>query len=258
DSLAFRNINLGVRNDVFRGKQQIFATNDGGLICIISSWTNSGNTNPDSTAVQSVIKLDSSLNTVWHYKHPVTPGRDLLFKAITELPDSSILVLSSSYGTFINNQFELLQFSAQGQLMHTYPFTSSISQQVSLQEGTYLGDSIVYVAGRSRLPKTTTFYNDSYKAKISFKNQAVGVANALPEPVVAVYPNPVSNTVSITLPEHVLQAELQLISSSGQEVLTRKLKAASTEADLSQLPPGLYFYRIFTENGVKTGKLVKE
>ncbi|MDX5444079.1 MAG: T9SS type A sorting domain-containing protein [Hymenobacteraceae bacterium] len=258
DSLAFKNFNLGIRQDVFIGRQRLLATNDGGLICIITSWSNSAGSNPDSAGIENVIKLDSALNTVWHYKHPVVSGRDFKLKAITELPDSSILVLSSDYGlSYLNNQFDLLHFSAQGQLLHTYPYTSSFSHQITLEKGLYLGDSSLYVIGNSTL-SNTTLDTDSYVAKISFKNQAVGVADALSESVVAVYPNPASNTISINLPEHVQEAELLLFNSSGQQVLTRKLIATKAEADISHLPPGLYLYRIIAGKHVKTGKLVKE
>ena len=73
------------------------------------------------------------------------------------------------------------------------------------------------------------------------------------------YPNPVNNILTISLPVGMEAIELSVFSSSGQLLLTEKLSSYENSVDVSIYAKGLYFYRI-ENNGVlmQQGKLLKE
>lgn len=74
------------------------------------------------------------------------------------------------------------------------------------------------------------------------------------KPVITVYPNPATSTVTITNNLH--SANLQLFNSEGKVVLSQETQGTS-EISIIDLPRGLYFVRITDENGeTETQKLL--
>lgn len=77
-----------------------------------------------------------------------------------------------------------------------------------------------------------------------------------------VSPNPFTNEVRITTAEAVSgTANIQVFNVLGEQVYSKTENCADTNEfsiDGSTLKPGIYFYRINTENGLMQGKIVKE
>jgi hypothetical protein len=77
---------------------------------------------------------------------------------------------------------------------------------------------------------------------------------------VRVYPNPASEVLYTTLAEPAGQdLHFQLLSATGMVLRNRILSGGEGQymLDISALPPGIYWYRIMsTEGVVQTGKVV--
>ncbi|MEA4936440.1 MAG: T9SS type A sorting domain-containing protein [Paludibacter sp.] len=73
----------------------------------------------------------------------------------------------------------------------------------------------------------------------------------------AVYPNPVSDYVSVKLPVDASQAQFKIFDVQGR-VVTEKNITDGTLVDLSGLVNGMYFYQIMTASETLKGKLIKK
>jgi len=82
----------------------------------------------------------------------------------------------------------------------------------------------------------------------------------IPEFDVQVYPNPVMNTLFISLSELPNEAlEMEFYDLNGKTILRSKLNAVSAEIDASTWASGVYLLRIkMTDNVVKTWKVIKQ
>ncbi|MBK9593678.1 MAG: T9SS type A sorting domain-containing protein [Crocinitomicaceae bacterium] len=66
------------------------------------------------------------------------------------------------------------------------------------------------------------------------------------------YPNPTSGICNIQISEKIERVEF--VDLNGRVLIT----TTSNTADLSDLPTGIYFVKVYTENGVTTKKIVKK
>jgi hypothetical protein len=76
------------------------------------------------------------------------------------------------------------------------------------------------------------------------------------EPIVSVYPNPATThlTISRGNPQ---PATMSIYTSTGQIVLSTRVNAATTTIDISNLKPGVYFYRLSDESESSSGVVMK-
>ena len=70
------------------------------------------------------------------------------------------------------------------------------------------------------------------------------------------YPNPVKNILSISNNYPINKIEVS--SLLGQVLINKKTNELQTEINLVELPNGIYFVKILTENCEKTFKILKE
>ena len=84
-------------------------------------------------------------------------------------------------------------------------------------------------------------------------SSTTGIAYQEASPLISVYPNPATSVLHFAnLPG---EAELQLINPAG-ELLLAQIVGNTTEIDLSQLPTGMYFWKIVSEKELlSAGKL---
>ncbi|RTY95327.1 S8 family serine peptidase [Flavobacterium sp. GT3R68] len=75
---------------------------------------------------------------------------------------------------------------------------------------------------------------------------------------IKVYPNPVKESVTISVPENIDTFSIQFYNSIGQNVFTQNSNNSIQNISLQALPSGIYFYKIDAANTVKTGKLIKQ
>jgi hypothetical protein len=82
--------------------------------------------------------------------------------------------------------------------------------------------------------------------------------NEAQQHVIAVYPNPASDVVTISTGQ--LQGgEFVMYNAAGQIVLRQQLVQSTTTVSVQELARGVYFYRVTEESGrMYSGKLVRE
>ncbi|HLN94770.1 MAG TPA: S8 family serine peptidase [Flavobacterium sp.] len=85
---------------------------------------------------------------------------------------------------------------------------------------------------------------------------AMSVEGFEPAPY-AVYPNPFSQSLTVTVPKVVTGATLEVTDTTGKRVLEAALTALSQTFELSGLATGFYFYKVQSGGMVRTGKIVK-
>ena len=73
-----------------------------------------------------------------------------------------------------------------------------------------------------------------------------------------VYPNPTSDSISITLPEGFESRTLSIYNVLGQELLEKKITTQSSTISLKSLDSGMYFYKIEANGFSKSGKIIKQ
>jgi hypothetical protein len=79
---------------------------------------------------------------------------------------------------------------------------------------------------------------------------------------IAVYPNPVTNTLTIDIPKAAVgtkqEAVIEITSIQGQLIKTFIATSSKTNIDVSALPGGVYVVEVKTGKGVEVKKFVKE
>lgn len=85
--------------------------------------------------------------------------------------------------------------------------------------------------------------------------------NLLTDKLVRIYPNPTDGLLKIEMMEYDSSTPyvIKLLTSSGQQMISRTCSSATTQIDISQRPTGIYFLQIMTSDGAKkTWKIVKK
>ena len=73
-----------------------------------------------------------------------------------------------------------------------------------------------------------------------------------------VYPNPTSDSVSISLPESSNSSTLSIYTVLGQLVIEKNISGQSPTISLKSLNSGIYFYKIVSNGFSKSGKIIKQ
>ncbi len=94
--------------------------------------------------------------------------------------------------------------------------------------------------------KTTYYYSDS----------TMNLKDLSDSDFVTVYPNPVKNTLNITLSTYTA-ANTSLYDITGRVVLQQKLQALNTSLNLETLNSGVYLLKVVTDQGFATKRITK-
>ena len=76
--------------------------------------------------------------------------------------------------------------------------------------------------------------------------------------LISVYPNPVKEVVSFSIPTIGSSKEISIYNSLGQMVINQSSINQIQNISLQSLESGIYFYKIAVANGTKIGKIIKE
>jgi hypothetical protein len=75
---------------------------------------------------------------------------------------------------------------------------------------------------------------------------------------ISIYPNPAISKINITLNQYNDKVTLTIINSNGHVQLSHIFIECSTEIDISNLPAGVYFLQVVSDNRVNTRKFIKQ
>lgn len=73
-----------------------------------------------------------------------------------------------------------------------------------------------------------------------------------------IYPNPTTDTVSVTFPEGSDKGIISIYTILGQKVLERKITNQSPTISMKSLNKGMYFFKVDLDGFSKSGKIIKE
>lgn len=76
--------------------------------------------------------------------------------------------------------------------------------------------------------------------------------------LISVYPNPVKEVVTFSIPTIGSSKEISIYNSLGQMVMNQSSLNQILNISLQSLESGMYFYKIAVANGTKIGKIIKE
>ncbi len=77
------------------------------------------------------------------------------------------------------------------------------------------------------------------------------------ESKITLYPNPVSSTLNITVPEQALNSTLSILDLTGHLILSIEITDIQSQTDVSGLAPGIYYVRIAASSGKSIQKFIK-
>lgn len=86
----------------------------------------------------------------------------------------------------------------------------------------------------------------------------VGINDPAIQAAIEVYPNPASNVINIELNEAAANAQVRTFNTAGQLMKVMEMNSGSASMDISELPTGVYYLEVATENGTAIEKIVVE
>ena len=73
-----------------------------------------------------------------------------------------------------------------------------------------------------------------------------------------IYPNPATDSISVTLSDGFDSGKIIFYTILGQKVLEKTISTQSPTISLKNLNSGIYFYKIESNNFSKNGKIIKQ
>lgn len=185
-----------------------------------------------------------------NYKFTITTGGTITL-TLTTLPANYALRLVNSAGTV------LLTSNSGGTNNETINYTAAPGiyyARVYGSNGTVNNASLCYtlrvaLGTATRTPDIITN---------SFNNQSTGTELSETSKKVAIYPNPVQNTLNVNLSGLTGTSEVVIYNMNGTRVMSKSTGKANTEIDLSKLQRGVYMVKVFNGTAViSRSKIVK-
>ncbi|HEY4787292.1 MAG TPA: MBG domain-containing protein, partial [Bacteroidales bacterium] len=123
----------------------------------------------------------------------------------------------------------------------------------SADASSVVGDYAVVVTGGTADNYTITYVNGTLTITVNTGTKSINGAE------VKAYPNPVvSGKLNIEVPSFDKKSAITVTSTSGAQVIARKIDSNVTELNLTNVAPGLYIVRIETPDGVSIQQIVKQ
>jgi Ig-like domain CHU_C associated/Secretion system C-terminal sorting domain/FG-GAP-like repeat len=123
--------------------------------------------------------------------------------------------------------------------------------------GTIVSNSTVLVAGTTYYASQTISNCDSNTRLAVIVSNGGCLANETFELLnLKVFPNPVKDILNLSFDKEI--SNVSIFNVLGQEVISKSIKENESKIDMSRLPSGTYFLKIYSDNLVKTVKVIKE
>ncbi|MDP4282542.1 MAG: T9SS type A sorting domain-containing protein, partial [Bacteroidota bacterium] len=75
---------------------------------------------------------------------------------------------------------------------------------------------------------------------------------------ISVYPNPATEIITIKVPEGNTKVRIKIENIDGVEIMQKEIFESKVTMGIGDLPRGLYFIRIMSENGMQVAKFIKQ
>jgi hypothetical protein len=146
----------------------------------------------------------------------------------------------------------------------TYTFDSTLSFtpfQISLNYlSAVIPDSIhILITNANTICIGSNVCNLLYLDNLSLSNTPLAIEKQISkEDYLVMYPNPAQNEINIKN-ESNKTIQIFLFNSINEILLTKLILKENNTINLSDLPAGFYFYKLYSENKlIRTGKVIKE
>ena len=151
--------------------------------------------------------------------------------------------------------------------------TQSLSSLLTIGDIVVVGTNVVWyessadaVSGSNPLPSSTLLSNTTYYATqtvsgcTSITSLAVTITTLANQDFdltqFSYYPNPVINLLNVTYSQDM--TNVKVFNMIGQQLLNKEVNATSTQIDMASFANGAYFIQVFTENAMKTVRVIKK
>ncbi len=219
-----------------------------------------------SKQVGYVVRLDTSLNVVWRYRHPValagTGARSNNAYRIRLLPNNTVGLLLTEVRNNGTPDAFLAQVDVQtGQRVGFYTMSSNTQSVVIPYDWHWLGDGTLALCGKSN--QVGNNYGTGYLARWDFRATPLAARSAAAARATATFyafPNPSSGPIVFhwQLPPGQRAGAVRLYSLLGQLVQTVPLPGvAEGQQEIAGLAAGLYVARLVDSDGRGQGRAVR-
>ncbi len=149
----------------------------------------------------------------------------------------------------------------------TYAFyVTTLSGGMNYTNGTTVGNTLVSNADLSVLEGngggffSVTFSPRNFNGRVQYCLTTTGINDILSGENVAVYPNPVSNELNISLPSNGKTTEVSIYNVIGEIVFTESIIAngSASRFDISNLDAGVYIVKLATDESEYSTKIFVE
>jgi hypothetical protein len=97
---------------------------------------------------------------------------------------------------------------------------------------------------------------NAYKATVMCHGYAIGLEEPQNSQVFS-YPNPATNKITFETSLTKDKYHLLVLDMNGKQYIAQDIAEPKTQLDISNLPPGIYFFKLTFEGTVKVGKILK-
>jgi len=226
---------------------------DKGMLLVTSAGNDGGGFNfvatpADAPGVLTVGAVDSGGNYAsFSSVGPTVDGRikpDVMAQGVNAAVITSTGAVSFSNGTSFSSP---IMTGSVACLWQVRPETTNSEIMQIVRESAHLFDNPTDQMGYG-IPN----FEDAFDAV-----QLLAIEDQLLASQFAIYPNPASNRLNVSFPQHIEKAQLAIYNVLGTEVLRSNISALDNGIDISGLTSGIYIVSVEANNKRNSFKLIK-
>ena len=222
-----------------------------------NTWLTTNSIGSGSGAVSIIVLQNTSAS-------PRTGTIDVAGQSLTIIQPGvscTYTISPSSYtcsDALANNYNNIAIVNTQTACPWTAVVTSGSSWMVCTSSGSGAGAvSIIVVKNSQTTPRTGTITIGGQTLTVTQPGSTSGLDENM-ESQLSIYPNPVSDILSISVPDKLLTKDYFITNQLGQLVLHGQIADKNTEINVGELTSGYYFLRINYEEGSVVKHFIKE
>ncbi len=233
--------------------RDIISTSDGGYLLAAESWSSDGDFNANAGYYDTwLIKLETDGDIEWKKRVVASVNGDYA-TGVAEVSDGYFMTGYTINNYTLNRLTTISKYNLDGTFNESKTISDSAYCSPTRIKAIPSG-SFVYVG---RKGKDYTF-SQAYIAKYGEDNPPVNTATSvsdaiLNENVLAVYPNPASELLNVSLTN---PSEIKINNLLGETVLTQKGTTGNNQINVSHISPGLY--TLSTGSGLTQKVLIEQ